>query len=81
MKYKIRNKKTKKTKSIEISMAEVDIWENDNPEWEIVIGKPLIHSGTGLGLKSARTDETFKDKLREIDKKSPRNTLRDYAKF
>ena len=81
MKKQVRNKKTKKTKTVELSITEMDQWEKDNPDWEIVIGAPLIHTGGGLGLRSTRTDDTFKDKLRQIDKATPGNTLRDYAKF
>jgi len=80
--YDVRNKKTKKTKHLGLlSIAEGEQWIKDNPDWEIVIGAPLIHPGHGLGLKSARTDETFKEKLKQIDKSTPGNTLSDYAKF
>ena len=80
MKYKIRLiKDPTKIKDLEIPMSEVDEWKTKNPRWEIIIGAPLIHSGGGLGLKSARTDEHFKDKLREIDKQHPRNTLKDFV--
>ena len=81
MKYTIRNKKTRKTKSLEIPISEVDQWEAGNQDWEIVIGAPLIHSGIGLGLKSAQTEEVFRDKVRETAKKNPRNTLNNYVKF
>ena len=83
MKYTIRNKKNpEKTKSLEILISEVDQWEKDNPNWEIVIGAPLVHTGGGLGLKSMRTDESFRSRLKQIDKAFPGNTLRKSgAKF
>lgn len=64
-----------------MSISEMEEYEKQHPEEEVMCGAPLLHSGGDLGLKSARTDEAFKDKLREIDKRSPGNTLGDYAKF
>lgn len=76
--YKVIHKKTKKVKEVFMPISELDEWERSNPKWEVMPGKPLIHSGNDLGLKSIRTDETFRDKLRELDKKNPGNTLRNY---
>ena len=56
-------------------ISELDDWKSKNPNWEVLCGAPLIHSGAGLGLKSLQSDEGFRDKLREIDKHNPRNTL------
>lgn len=64
-----------------MSISEMEEWQKKNPKWEIACGAPLIHTGGSLGLKSMRNDESFRDAIREIDKKSPRNTLRDYVKF
>ena len=80
MKYQIRNKRSKKiVKEIELPMSEVDEWKKKNPTLEIVIGAPSIHSGTGLGLKSMKTDETFKNKIKQIDKTFKGNTLRQFV--
>ena len=73
--YNLLHKKTKKTKTIFLNMSELDEWEKNNPQWTVLCGAPGIHSGGGLGLKSMRGDEAFRDRLREIDKRSPRNTL------
>ncbi len=80
MQYTTRHKKSKTLASVWLSVSEVDQWEKDNPEWEIACGAPLIHSGTGLGvLKNTKSEEVFKDKLREIDKQTPGNTLKDFV--
>jgi hypothetical protein len=65
-----------------MNISELDEWKESNPEWEVLCGAPLIHSGAGLGLKSLQSDDGFRDKLREIDKRSPGNTLdRQGVKF
>lgn len=74
--YSIIHKKTKKTKTIFMSISEMEKWQKKHSQWEILCGSPIIHTGRGLGLKSMQTDEGFRDKLREIDKHSPNNTLR-----
>ena len=81
MKYTIRNKKTGKIqkKQVEMAISEVDQWKIDNPTLEIVIGAPLIHTGGGLGLKSMRTDDGFKSRIKEIKKNFPGNTLNRYG--
>lgn len=80
--YTAINKQSKKTKELGfMSISEMEEWRKSHLHWEILCGAPLIHSGAGLGLKSMRGDEVFKDKLRQIDKKNPGNNLRDYAKF
>lgn len=81
MKYQARHKRNKTIKEIELSISEVDQWEKDNPAWEIVIGAPGIHSGGGLGLRSMQSNEGFKDRVREIDKSFPGNTLKNYVDF
>lgn len=62
--YNVRNKKTGKVKIIEMTMAEMDQYEKDNPQMEIMCGAPLIHSGTGL----KKPDQGFRDVLRTIKK-------------
>ena len=62
--YNVRNKKTGKVKIIEMSMSEMDQYEKDNPQMEIMCGAPLIHSGTGL----KKPDQGFRDVLRTIKK-------------
>ena len=59
-----------------MSISELDDWKTKNPNYEVLCGAPMIHSGAGLGLKSLQTDEGFRDTIREIDKRSPNNTLR-----
>jgi hypothetical protein len=80
--YNVIHKKTKKVKQLFMSISEMLEWEKAHPNYEVLCGSPLIHSGGGLGnLKSTKPDEGFKDKIREIAKKSPGNTLGNYVKF
>jgi len=59
---------------------EMEDYQKEHPNEEVLCGAPGIHSGIGLGLKSGRNDETFKEKLRQIDKAHPGNTLSNYTK-
>ena len=61
-----------------MTISEMEIYEKEHPEMEVLCGKPLLHTGGGLNLRSSRTDDTFKDKLRQIDKATPGNTLRNF---
>lgn len=82
MKYRIRNKKTGKiVEEIEMPISETDKWAKKHPDLEISIGAPAIHSGAGLGLKSMRNDESFKENLKAIDQANPGNTLKNYTSF
>lgn len=63
-----------------MSIAEMEQWEKDNPGWEVLCGAPLIHPGGDLGLKSNRTTNMFDDKIKEIKKHNPRNTIGNYIK-
>jgi hypothetical protein len=79
MKYSIREKKNpKNVKALELPMAEVDEWEKKNPEWEIIIGAPMIVSSVA-GAKSMKTQDSFKDKIKTIDQQHPGNTLRNFV--
>lgn len=63
-----------------MSMTEMEQWEKDNTGWEVLCGAPLIHPGGDLGLKSARPDSGFTDKIKEIKKNNPNNTIGNYIK-
>jgi hypothetical protein len=78
--YNVINRKTKKEKTIFMSIKEMEQWEKDNPDWNVLCGAPLIHPGGDLGLKSAQPSSDFTDKIKEIKKKNPRNTIGDYIK-
>lgn len=80
--YNVIHKKTKKVKQLFMSISEMLEWEKTHPTYEVLCGSPLIHSGTGLGnLKATKTDEGFKDRIREMSKKNPGNTLGNYVKY
>lgn len=76
--YTIRHKKTKKEKTIFLFISELDDWEKMNENWEVACGSPGIHSGIGLGLKSGRNDDSFKEAIKEIKKNNPYNTVDNY---
>ncbi len=79
--YRIKNKKTGKIKELFMGIAEMEVYEKEHPNEEVLCGAPMLHTGAGLGLKSSRTDDSFKETLKQIDKANPGNTLSDYAKF
>ena len=79
--YNVKNKKTGKITEIFMGISEMEQYKLDHPNVEILCGAPLIHSGAGLGLRSMRGDQHFKDKLKAIDKANPGNTLNQFAKF
>lgn len=63
--YSIRHRKTGRiTQQLSMSISEGEQWEVANPEYEIAIGQPLIHSGTGL----KKPDSSFRDLLSTIRK-------------
>lgn len=74
--YNFRHRETNEITEQFMSISEMLEFEKEHPELEVMCGKPLIHTGAGLGLKSMRNDDTFKNKLKQIDKQYPRNTLR-----
>jgi hypothetical protein len=78
--YNVINKRSKKQKTIFMTISEMEQWEKDNPSWEVLCGAPLLHSGGDLGLSSARSDSAFNDKIKEIKKRNPRNTIGNYIK-
>lgn len=64
--YNIRNKRTGEIAmpGVEMTISEMEQFEKENPGFEIAIGAPLIHSGTGL----KKPDQGFRDVLRTIKK-------------
>jgi len=75
--YRIKNKKSGKVKELFMSISEMETYEKEHPNEEVLCGAPLLHTGGGLGLRSTQTDESFREKLRTIDKKHPGNNFRD----
>jgi hypothetical protein len=77
--YTARHLKTLEEKDLGLlSFSEMEEWKKENPEWEIACGKPLLHSGIGLGLKTARNDDSFKDHIKKIKMNNPGNTIDNY---
>jgi hypothetical protein len=63
--YTIINKHTKETREELMSISEMEQFEKDNPDFEILCGAPRVAYSTGTKIK---TDNEFKDRLREIKK-------------
>lgn len=72
--YTARHKKNGKEKPLSISIAEVDQWEKDNPQWEIAIGAPL----PGYNLYSIRPTGHLREQIHEMKKKIPHHNLNKY---
>jgi hypothetical protein len=78
--YTVINKRSKKTKTIFMSIREMEAWEKKHKGWEVLCGAPLIHPGGDLGLRSARANSDFTDKIKDMKKNNPRNTIGNYIK-
>jgi len=63
--YTFRKKDTNYTQTDFMSISEMEMFLERNPDWDIVPAAPLIHSGTGL----QKPDQGFRDILREIKRK------------
>jgi len=73
--YTIRNKKTGEIlDQVFLTLGEIDLWEKANPELEIAIGAPLIHSGRGM----QKPDTGFRELLTRIKKNSPGSNINDF---
>lgn len=71
--YQVRHKKTGKVHEMFCSISEMEQYEKDHPNHEVIIGLPGIHSGIGLGVR--KNDQGFKDVLRQIKKNHPGSTV------
>lgn len=72
--YTIRNKKTGKSKIETMTISEMEQFEKDNPQEEVMCGTPLIHSGRGMG----KPPDSFRDILRNVKKKHRRSTVNTF---
>jgi hypothetical protein len=70
--YEFRNKKTGKVFEEMMTMAEFDIFKKDNPHLEPVPHAPKIVSGV---MGARRSDDNFKDVLRNIKHNHPKATF------
>jgi len=66
--YNIRNKKTGKIITQFMTISEMEQYEKDHPNQEVMCGLPLIHDGRGL----KKPDSGFRDVLKRIKKASGR---------
>ena len=73
-------KNPRKNMTMFMTISEMEEWSKTHPEYEIACGAPLIHSGSGLGLKTSHTDQNFKDAIKDIKKKNPNNTIGNFIK-
>lgn len=65
-KFVFREKETGEELVFEGSIKDAERFEKDNPNYEWMPGKPLIHSGRGM----SKPDDTFRDLLRDVKKKN-----------
>ena len=70
--YRIINKKTKRERSFTGTIAEMEQFEKDNPNMEVLCGAPLIHAGF---LRAAKADG-WRDVLKTVKKSHPRSTIK-----
>lgn len=72
--YNMKNTKTKETREMVLSFADLDAFLEDNPDWEQGLSTPLIVSGVKSPL--SRTDDGWKEVLGRVKKGSGRgNTI------
>jgi len=73
--YSIRHKESGVIEhTVDMPISHIDTWEEQNPEWEIAIGMPLIHSGMGL----KKPDIEWREKLKAMKKAHPGSTINDF---
>lgn len=65
--YTIRNKKTKKEKTMVMTISEMLEWEKAHPTWEVACGAPV----PGYNVYSIKPDNGFINKLKQIKKANP----------
>jgi hypothetical protein len=70
--YTFKHKETDEHQTLVMSFAERDQFVIDNPDWIQVLSTPRIVSGVKSAL--AMTDDTWKDKLKQIDKAAGRHS-------
>ncbi len=71
--YRALNKKTHKEQTFVSTIAEMLQWEIDNPEWEVLPGKPLIHTGFAVGESKS---DGWKDVLKQVKKNHPKSNIK-----
>ena len=69
--YTIRNKKTGKEINKTMTISEMGEYENAHPEEEVMCGLPMV----GYNFTRIHPSEDFRDRLREMKKKHPGNTI------
>ncbi len=71
--YRAYNQKTKKELTFTCSIAEMIQWEKDNPGWEVLPGKPLIHTGFAVGESKS---DGWRDVLKQVKKNHPKSNIK-----
>lgn len=69
--YTLKHKKTGKEITKFMSISEMIQYEKDHPEFEVQCGTP----GIGYNFNRQKPNDGFRDRLREIKKSYPRNTI------
>ena len=69
--YTLRDKKTGKETELFMSISEMEQYEKDHPEIEVACGAPRL----GYHINRMKPSEDFRDRLREMKKHHPGNTI------
>ena len=71
--YSAIHKKTKKQQTFKCTIAELEIWQKENPKWDVLCSLPMIHSGFMNGESKS---DGWRDILKTVKKSHPRSTIK-----
>ena len=72
--YTARHKTNGEQKSFFCTISEMEQWEKDNPDWEVMCGAPI----PGYNLYNVRPTGHLREQIAEMKKKIPGNNLHKY---
>ena len=74
--YNIREKATGKIvhKDVSMTIAEMELMEKDNPDWEAAIGAVTL----GYNTITKKPDDGFRDLLKDIKKNNIRSNINTF---
>lgn len=75
--YSFRHRKTGKIKTEFMFISEMEQWEKDHPEYEVMCGAPGINDPWRAGI-GKRPSSEFRDRMKEIKKKHPHGNVKTY---
>lgn len=72
--YTARHRKSGKEQAFFATISEMEQWEKDNPQWEVLCGAPI----PGYNIYSVRPTGRLKEQVAEMKKKIHGNKLHEY---